>query len=114
MSSPRNSPCGPNRRRTDRGSAVITVLVLAAVTAVIASTFLFRSVQESKLATRSYYQSVVLNLAEAGIEEGLFASNTSNFTTGNGWSLVSGSTTSYQKTITGIAFDQGTGAIYVR
>jgi hypothetical protein len=115
MSSLRNSPCAPSRRRTERGSAVITVLVLAAITAVISSSFLFRSIQEAKLATRSYYQSVVLNLAEAGIEEGFFAANTSAFTTANGWSLVSGSTTSYKKTITtGLAFEQGTGSIYVR
>jgi hypothetical protein len=115
MSSPLNSRCGPNQRRTDRGSAVITVLVLAAVTAVIASGFLFRSAQEAKLANRSLYQSVALNLAEAGIEEGLFAANTTTFTTANGWTLASGSTTDYVKTInSGLGFTQGTGVIYMR
>ena len=98
-----------------RGSAVITVLVLAAVTAVIASGFLFRSAQEAKLATRSFFQSAALNLAEAGIEEGLHASNSDALTTANGWSLVSGSTTDYWKTITsGFDFTQATGAIYIR
>lgn len=94
---------------------MITVLVLAAVTAVIASSFLFRSAQEAKLAGRTLLQSVALNLAEAGIEEGLHAANSSGFTTANGWALASGSTTDYVKTITsGFAFQQATGTIYVR
>src|SRR5205085_2063276 len=91
MSSQRNSPCAPNPRRTDRGSAVITVLVLAAVTAVIASGFLFRSLQEAKLAGRSLLQSAALNLAEAGVEEGLYAANGGGFSTANGWAFASGS-----------------------
>jgi hypothetical protein len=90
------------------------VLVLAAVTAVIASSFLFRSAQEAKLALRSFFQSVVLNLAEAGVEEALYACNTNGFTTANGWTLVSGSTTDYSRTITGFDFQQATGAIYIR
>ncbi len=91
------------------------MLVLAAVTAVIASSFLFRSVQEAKLATRSTFQAVALHLAEAGIEEGLYAANTRAFTTANGWSLASGSTTTYVKSITsGFNFQQATGAIYIR
>ncbi len=115
MSSPRNSPCAPSPRRTERGSAVITVLVLAAVTAVIASGFLFRSTQEARLATRSYFQTVALNLAEAGIEEGLYAANTATLTTANGWALASGSSTDYVKTITtGFDFQQATGAVYIR
>ncbi len=115
MSSRRNSRCAPNPRRTDRGSAIITVLILAAVTAVIAAGFLFRSAQEAKLATRSYYQSAALHLAEAGLEEGLYAANTSSLTSANGWTLVSGSTTDYVKSITtGLDFTQATGAIYVR
>jgi hypothetical protein len=115
MSSPRNSPCGRNPRRTDRGSAVITVLVLAAVTAVIASSFLFRSAQEAKLAGRTLMDSVALNLAECGLEEGLHAANSASFSSANGWALASGSTTDYVKTITsGFSFDQGTGAVYIR
>lgn len=98
-----------------RGSAIITVLILAAVTAVIAAGFLSRSAQEARLATRSFYNSVVLNLAEAGVEEGLFAVNTANLTTGNGWSLASGSSNDYVKSITsGLDFAQATGAIHVR
>lgn len=115
MSFPRNTQCAPNPRRTERGSAVITVLLLAAVTAVISAGFLFRSAAESRLATRSMYQSVALNLAEAGIEEALHAVNTTTVNAANGWSLASGSTTDYVKTIaSGFNFQQAAGAIHVR
>ena len=90
------------------------MLILAAVTAVIASGFIFRSAQEAKLANRSFYQAVALNLAEAGIEEGLFALNTTSYTTANGWTVASDSSTSYVKTITDLVLAQGTGTIYVR
>ena len=93
---------------------MITVLVLAAVTAVIASGFLFRSAQEAKLATRALFDSVALNLAEAGVEEGLFAANTSVFNSANGWALATSSTTDYVKTITGFNYQQATGTIYIR
>lgn len=91
------------------------MLILAAVTAVIASSFLFRSTQEAKLAGRTLMQNVALNLAEGGLEDGLHAANSSGLTTGNGWALASGSTTDYVKTITtGFNFQQATGAIYIR
>lgn len=91
------------------------MLVLAAVTAVIASSFLFRSVQEAKLAGRTLFQSVALNLAEGGLEEGLHAANSSGYTVANGWALATGSTTDYIKTITtGFTFQQATGAVYIR
>lgn len=91
------------------------MLVLAAVTAVIASSFLFRSAQEAKLAGRTLMQSVALNLAEGGLEEGLHAANSSSFSTADGWALASGSTTDYVKTISsGFNFQQATGAVYIR
>lgn len=100
--------------RSERGSAVITVLVLAAVTALIASSLLFRAVQESRLATRSVFQSVALNLAEAGIEEGLHAANTGRLNAANGWALASGATADHVKTVSGFSLQQATGAFYVR
>ncbi len=109
---PRRRPVG---RRHAHGSAVITVLVLAAVTAVIASGFLFRAAQEAKLASRSFYLAMAINLAEAGIEEGILALNSATYTNANGWSLVSGTSGDYYKVITaGLNFTQATGAIYVR
>ncbi len=103
-----------SRSRRQRGSAVITVLILAAVTAVIATGFLVRSAQEARLASRSFYLTALLNLAEAGIEEGLYATNTGGFNTANGWSLISGTTGDYSKVISGLDLRQATGSIYIR
>jgi hypothetical protein len=90
-------------------------VVLAAVTAVIAASFLSRAAQEAKLATRSGFLNSAFNLAEAGIEEGLYALNTNGFSSGNGWTLATSATADYVKTITsGFNFGQATGAIYVR
>jgi hypothetical protein len=100
---------------SERGSAIVTVLVLAAVTAVISAGFLYRALHEANLATRSHYQTVALNLAEAGIEEGLHAANSSMLDAAHGWTLASGSSTDYVKTITsGFDFQQATGSVHVR
>ena len=90
------------------------MLILAAVTAVVTANLLFRAVQEAKLASRSLLQTVALNLAEAGIEEGLFALNTSGYTSANGWSVPGDGASSFVKTITGIDLVQATGSIRVR
>lgn len=94
---------------------MITALIFAAVAAVLTAGFLFRSSQEAKLATRSFFQSAALNLAEAGIEEGLYAINTGTLSAVNGWSAVPSNPNDYVKTMTtGFDFGQATGAIYVR
>ncbi|MBI5770228.1 MAG: hypothetical protein HZA93_20800 [Verrucomicrobia bacterium] len=112
MSSLPNTPCGPSPRRTDRGSAIVTVLVLAAVTAVVISGFLFRSAQEARMATRSFYNIAALHLAEAAVEELLHASNTGIFNLANGWTALAGSTTSLVKTVSsGINLSPGIEAV---
>jgi len=74
-----------------------------------------RAVQESRLATRSLFRTVALNLAEAGIEEGIHAINSVAVNGANGWALASGTTTDFVKTITaGLDFDQAVGAIRIR
>lgn len=67
-------------------------MVLAAVTAVVISGFLFRSAQEARMATRSFYNIAALHLAEGAVEELLHASNTSGLTNTNGWSPLTGIT----------------------
>ena len=114
MSSPPNLRCAPNRFRTERGSALIAVLVLAAVVALFASHILQRSLQEGRLATRSYFNSIAQNLSEAGLEEALFAANNSYFNSTYGWTTASDGTGAMVKTTTGLALTQGTGEIYVR
>lgn len=93
---------------------MITALILAAVTAVIVSGFLVHSAQEARLANRSFFLTAILNLAEAGVEEGLYAINTGGFTTANGWSPVGGSAGDFSKVISDIDLRQATGAIYIR
>jgi hypothetical protein len=91
------------------------VLLLAAIVAFVGAHLLERAVQESKLATRSFYLGVALNLAEGAIEQGLFALNSGGFTAANGWTLASGSTTDYVKTLTsGLTLPQGSAGVYVR
>ena len=114
MSSPPNSRCAPNPFRTERASALIAVLVLAAVVALFATHILKRSLQEGKLATRSYYLSVAQNLAEGGLEDALFAANNTYFNSTYGWSTATDGTTAKVKTTTGLALAQGTGEIYIR
>jgi hypothetical protein len=103
-----------NHLGPERGSAVITVLVLAAVTALIASSLLARALQESRLASRSVFQAAALNLAEAGIEEGLHAANTSRLNGANGWSLAAAATDDFVKTVSGFNLQQATGSFRVR
>lgn len=115
MSSPRNTPCAPSRRPTDRGSALITVLLLAAIVAVVASHLLSRSAQEHRLATRSYYQSVALNLAEAGIEEAMWAVNNDFVDAAHGWNDAGdGTGASVRTTTTGLTLAQGAGEMHLR
>lgn len=115
MSSQPNTRSGRSRLRTDRGSALITVLLLAAVVAVIAAHLLTRATQEQKLATRSYYQSVALNLAEAGVEEAMWALNNGYADNAHGWVLASDSTGArVRSTTSGLTLAQASGEIHLR
>jgi hypothetical protein len=115
MSSPLNTRSGQNPLRTDRGSALITVLLMAAVVAILAAHLLTRATQEQKLATRSYYQSVALNLAEAGIEEAMWALNNNYAGTAHGWSTTGDGTGARRRsTTTGLSLAQGSGEIHLR
>ncbi len=98
-----------------RGSAVITVLVLAAVTALIVAGLLNRAVSESRFANRAFYLAAAVNLAEAGLEEAIYDLNTNAITSGGSWSLAPSSTSDYVKIVTsGLKYGQATGAIYLR
>ncbi len=117
MSSPRNTRSAPSPRRIERqrGSALITVLLLAAVVAVIASHLFVRGLQEQRLATRSYYQSVALNLAEAGIEEAMWALNNGWVDGTRGWADAGDGTGAMVRSVTsGLSLSQGSGEIHLR
>lgn len=93
---------------------MIAVLLIAAIIALFAAHLLKRAVLEEQLASRGVAQSVAANLAEAGIEDALFAANNSYFNSTYGWSTASDSATAKVKTTTGLALSQGTGEIYLR
>ena len=106
---------GQQKNFQQRGSAVITVLVLAAVTAVIAAGFISRATSEARIANRAFYNTAALHLAEAGVEEALYDLNTNAVTSGGAWSLASGSTTDYVKTLpSNFGSAQATGEIRLR
>lgn len=117
MSSPRNTRSAPSPRRIEgtRGSALISVLIVAAAVAVIAAHLYVRALQEQRLATRSFYQSVALNLAEAGVEEAMWALNNSWVDSTRGWSAAGDGTTAKVRTVTSdLSLAQGSGEIYLR
>lgn len=120
MSSPRNTRSAPSapltdRRARERGSALIAVLLLAAAIAIIAGHLYTRATLEQRLATRSFYLSVALNLAEAGLEEAMWAANNGWIDASRGWSDAGDGTSAKVRTVTtGLALEQGSGAIYLR
>jgi hypothetical protein len=87
--------------------------------AVMAAYFLTHATTEAKMATRSFYQSDALNLAEAGIDEAMLDINNANVGTATGWRAATDNSASWVKTIAGSGtsdyeFGQGTGNIYIR
>lgn len=81
----------------------------------VAAYLLSGAVAEQKLATRSYYQSVAANLAEAGIEEAMWAANNTYFDTAHGWNDAGDGTGAQTRAVlTGLTFAQGSGEIYTR
>ncbi len=91
------------------------MLLLSAVAAVIASHLFVRGLQEQRLATRSYYQSVALNLAEAGIEEAMWALNNEWVDSTRGWSDAGDGTGAKVRSVTtGLTLAQGRGEIHLR
>ena len=69
---------GPGHRRApraDRGSVLITALLVAAIIAVVLASYLNLNLSSTRLAKRSFDGYAALNLAEAGTEEGVWSFN---------------------------------------
>ncbi len=87
--------------------------------AVLAAYFIRHASTESTLASRTYYQSAALNLAEAGIDEAMLEINNANIGTATGWRAATDNAASWVKLINGTGnasyqFGSGTGNILVR
>jgi Tfp pilus assembly protein PilX len=94
-------------------------MVFACVLAALAAYFIRHAFMESKLASRSFFQSAALNLAEAGIDEAMLDINNAAIGTGLGWRQATDNAASWVKHIDGTgqpayALGEGTGSIFVR
>lgn len=93
---------------------ITAVLLIAAVTAIIASLLLTRSVQEQKLAARAQASDTAFALAEAGLDQAIQALNNYWLTSTHGWSDATDGTAKIRSTTSGLPIFPGTGSIRVR
>ncbi|MEZ5275282.1 MAG: hypothetical protein R3F07_02740 [Opitutaceae bacterium] len=92
-----------------RGSVLLVTMILTLGLAIFLGSYVKMAMGSYQLSTRSFYSNSCLNLAEAGLEEALFALNNSDWT---GWTANSGH---MNRTISGINLGSGnTGQIRVR
>lgn len=64
-------PACPDRRPPQRGSVLITALILSAIIAISLTSYIRLALNSVKLADRSFYQNAAINLSEVGIESAL-------------------------------------------
>ena len=94
-------------------------MIFAGIMALMAAYFLKHASTEAMLATRSYFNSTAMNLAEAGIDEAMLDINNANIGTATGWRAATDNAASWVKLINGTnnpnyRFGSGTGHIFVR
>ena len=73
-----------------RGSVLITVLILAAIVAISLTSYLSLTTTAARLSNRTYLGNVCMNLAETGLEQAVWSFNqdTSGITTAwDGWTI---------------------------
>lgn len=97
--------------RNQRGSLLLVAMLLMAAIGISIVSFLKLSQTTMKVSHRALYLSAAMNLAENGLEQGVFALNksvaSSSYSwTGNGWTVTGGGSNARQKW-TGYTFDQG-------
>ena len=81
--------------------------------------FLTHATTEAKLSTRTFYNSVAIDLAEAGVDYAMLDINNSALTTANSWRAATDNAASWVKSFGGVSdtkynLGQGTGTVYVR
>ena len=95
--------------REDRGSVLLITMILTLGLAIFLGSFVKMAMTSYKFSNRSFYSNGCINLAEAGLEEGLYALNNSDWT---GWTSSSGH---MSRTISNVNLGQGgTGTIKVK
>ena len=92
-----------------RGSVLLITMILTLGLAIFLGSFVKMAMSSYKFSNRSFYSNGCINLAEAGLEEGLYALNNSDWT---GWTSSSGH---MSRTISNVSLGQGaTGTIKIK
>lgn len=95
--------------KEDRGSVLLITMILTLGLAIFLGSFVKMAMTSYKFSNRSFHSNGCINLAEAGLEEGLYALNNSDWT---GWTSSSGH---MSRTISNVNLGQGsTGTIKVK
>jgi hypothetical protein len=86
----------PGARPYERGSLLIVAMLLSAIIALSLGSFLSLASQATQLSYRSFYAGSAMNVAETGLEQGMWAINKrlagdTNIWSNAGWSTVEGS-----------------------
>jgi hypothetical protein len=88
-----------------RGSILLVTVILGTGLALSLGSFIVLSVESTRLSNRSFYANSSLNLAEAGLEEALWALNHGNW---SGWSAHESGSGNKVRTISNFDLGQGT------
>ena len=88
-----------------RGSILLVTVIMGTGMALALGSFISIAVESTKLSNRSFYSNSVLNLAEAGVEEAIWALNKNDWT---GWSVHTSGTMNRTRTVSSINLGQGT------
>src|SRR5882724_11674741 len=92
-----------------RGSVLLVAMLLTVAIALAVSSYFSLTLSSFKMSNRSYHYSAAINVAETGLEEGMWSinqlvsGNAAAFTSTYGWSTASGNAS--QK-FSGAAFGQ--------
>ncbi|HKB90801.1 MAG TPA: hypothetical protein VKC60_09835, partial [Opitutaceae bacterium] len=89
--------------KSNQGSVLIVAMLLAAIIAIALGSYISMSTNALKLSNRSFYENASMNLADSGLELGVYALNQNNWT---GWDTSDG--VNAKQTFTGFNYPQNT------
>ncbi len=109
-----NASSFTSRRRSERGSVLLVALIFSALIAIALGSYLSLGNSAMQFSHRSLYNNAAMNLAETGLEEGMWSINQmldSNANAWNGWTPVG---SDMKRTFGPFALEQGvTGSVTV-
>lgn len=97
-------PITNSRLGSKRGSVLVVALILGIGITLAIGSFIALTVNTSKLSQRSFHANSCVNLAEAGLEEAMYALNNSNWT---GWATHGSGFDNKYKMISNVDLGQG-------